>query len=118
MIFVGAGAANPYKDNILEPAMNRTYSGWKYWLHLLVAALLSVLIAFAGTITWISYRQGWNYLHPARHIATGSLLQASGIEFQDIELLTQDNVRLSAWYTPPKNGAVILVAHGYGDKRA
>ena len=34
-----------------------------------------------------------------------------------MELVTEDNVRLSAWYTPPQNGALILVAHGYGDKR-
>jgi fermentation-respiration switch protein FrsA (DUF1100 family) len=58
------------------------------------------------------------YLHPQRNIASGDLLRANGIAFQDIELLTEDGVRLSAWYTPPQNGAVILVAHGYGDKRS
>jgi len=58
------------------------------------------------------------YLHPMRGIASGDLLRANNIEFQDIELVTEDGVTLSAWYTPPKNGAVILVAHGYGDKRA
>jgi fermentation-respiration switch protein FrsA (DUF1100 family) len=44
----------------------------------------------------------------------------NGIDVQDVELLTEDNVKLSAWYTPPnaKRGAVILVAHGYGDKRS
>lgn len=98
--------------------MNRTYAGWKYWTRLIFAALFSLLIAFAGTIIWISYQQAQDYIHPARQIATGALLQANGIEFQDVELVTQDNVRLSAWYTPPQNGAVILVAHGYGDKRA
>jgi hypothetical protein len=46
------------------------------------------------------------------------LLKADGIDFKDVELITEDNVKLSAWYTPPKNGAVILVAHGYGDKRS
>lgn len=34
-----------------------------------------------------------------------------------MELVTEDGVRLSAWYTPPRNGAVILLAHGYGDNR-
>jgi dipeptidyl aminopeptidase/acylaminoacyl peptidase len=49
--------------------------------------------------------------------ASGALLRANGIEFREVELLTEDNVRLLAWYTPPQNGVVILVAHGYGDKR-
>jgi fermentation-respiration switch protein FrsA (DUF1100 family) len=34
-----------------------------------------------------------------------------------VNLYTEDGIRLSAWYTPPKNGAVILLAHGYGDNR-
>ncbi len=34
-----------------------------------------------------------------------------------MDLITDDGVRLSAWYTPPHNGAVILLAHGYGDNR-
>jgi len=32
-------------------------------------------------------------------------------------LITSDGVQLAAWYTPPQNGALILVAHGYGDRR-
>jgi dipeptidyl aminopeptidase/acylaminoacyl peptidase len=59
-----------------------------------------------------------DYLHPMRQTATGTLLQTNGIEFQEVELITEDNIKISAWYTPPKNGAVILVAHGYGDKRS
>jgi dipeptidyl aminopeptidase/acylaminoacyl peptidase len=66
----------------------------------------------------VGYRQTHNYLHPPRQAASGQILQASGVEYQQVELVTEDNVRLSAWYTPPQNGAVILVAHGYGDKRS
>ena len=94
--------------------MKRTSSGWVYWLRLLLAAIFSLLAAFAVTIIWISYQQTMDYLHPPRQTASGALLQANGVEFQEVELTTQDNVKLSAWYTPPKNGAVILVAHGYG----
>ena len=97
--------------------MKPTCPDWRYWIRLLFAAIFSLLVAFAGTITWISYRQTLDYLHPPRQTASGALLRASGIEFQDVELTTEDNVRLSAWYTPPKNGVVILVAHGYGGAR-
>jgi fermentation-respiration switch protein FrsA (DUF1100 family) len=35
-----------------------------------------------------------------------------------VELTTQDGIRLSAWYTPPRQKkAIILLAHGYGDNR-
>jgi fermentation-respiration switch protein FrsA (DUF1100 family) len=77
-----------------------------------------LLLTLAGSIVWISYQQTMGYLHPARQTGSGALLQTSGIEFQNVELITEDSVKLSAWYTPPKNGAVILVAHGYGDRRA
>lgn len=97
--------------------MKPTKSGWGYGIKLILVTMLALLLAFTITILWVSYQQTINYLHPARQTASGSLLRVSGIDFQEIELVTEDNVRLSAWYTPPKNGALILVAHGYGDKR-
>lgn len=97
--------------------MKPAYKGGLYWTRLMLAASFSLLLGSAGTILWISYQQTISYLHPARQTASGALLNASGIDFKDVELMTEDNVKLSAWYTPPKNGAVILVAHGYGDKR-
>jgi fermentation-respiration switch protein FrsA (DUF1100 family) len=39
------------------------------------------------------------------------------VHFQAVDLMTDDGIRLSAWYTPPKNGVLILLAHGYGDNR-
>ncbi len=97
--------------------MNQTSKGWQYWARLFFAFLFSLLVVLIGGIIWISYQRAMGYLHPARSTASGELLRANGIQFQDVELITEDHVKLSAWYTPPKNGAVILVAHGYGDKR-
>src|SRR5215207_4542200 len=89
-----------------------------YGARMILAVILSMLVTFTVTVIWVSYRQTFDYLHPARQTASGALLEASGIEFQEVVLVTEDNVRISAWYTPPRNGAVILVAHGYGDKRS
>lgn len=97
--------------------MKSIYSRRQYWTRLGVITFLLLLIAFGGTLTWVSYRQTQNYLHPLRYPASGDLLRTHGIDFQDIELLTEDNIKLSAWYTPSQNGGVILIAHGYGDKR-
>jgi uncharacterized protein len=104
-------------NKILEQATQSTLINWHYGVRLFVATFFALLLSLAGTILFISYRQTVDYLHPARQTASGELLRANGIDFQEIELVTEDHVRLSAWYTPPENGAVILVAHGYGDKR-
>ena len=56
-------------------------------------------------------------LHPPRIIPPGNTLRKYKIPYQTINLITADGIRLSAWYTPPRNGAVILLAHGYGDNR-
>jgi uncharacterized protein len=56
-------------------------------------------------------------LHPRRIPSTGDSLKNEQISYQNIKLTTQDGIQLAAWYTPPENGAVILVAHGYGDNR-
>ncbi len=97
--------------------MKQMHRGWRYVARLVLVTILLLIAALGTTIVWLGYRQTSNYLHPARNIASVELLRENGIEFQDIELVTQDGIRLSAWYTPPKNGAVILVAHGSGDKR-
>ena len=98
-------------------SIRSTHNNWQYWVRLGLATMLALLLALAGTIILVSYQQTADYLHPARQIPSGEMLRANGIDFQAVELVTEDNVRLSAWYTPPQNGAVILVAHGYGDKR-
>ncbi|HLO16988.1 MAG TPA: alpha/beta hydrolase, partial [Anaerolineales bacterium] len=99
--------------------MRQTDHGWQYWIRLLLATIFALLVALAGVLIWVSYQQTMDYLHPVRHTASGALLRANGIEFQEVQLITEDRVKLSAWYTPPNatRGAVILVAHGYGDKR-
>jgi fermentation-respiration switch protein FrsA (DUF1100 family) len=79
--------------------------------------LLTVLALFALIIVGIGYVEVNKVLHPPRRVAGGKTLRELDIPYQSIDLLTSDGVRLSAWYTPPRNGAVILVAHGYGDHR-
>jgi fermentation-respiration switch protein FrsA (DUF1100 family) len=93
-------------------------SSYRYWVRIAIAIVLSLVITFAGTLVLFSYQQTQDYLHPARQRVSEELLNTYGIEHQKVELTTEDNVKLAAWYTPPQNGAVILVAHGYGDRRS
>jgi fermentation-respiration switch protein FrsA (DUF1100 family) len=84
----------------------------------ILAALFFFAALLIGLTAWISHRWAQIYLHPTRYIVNGDALTANGIEYRDIELTTSDGVKLSAWYTPAKNGAIILVAHGYGAARS
>jgi fermentation-respiration switch protein FrsA (DUF1100 family) len=97
--------------------MKSKTANWRYWLNLFIATMVVLIIMMAGLVVWMSYRQTQAYLHPPRYIASGESLTANNIEYTEIELTTSDGVKLSAWYTAPKNGALILVAHGYGAVR-
>ena len=97
--------------------METTRSSRQYRTRLVGITIFALTVAIVSIFVGMSYQNALHYMHPAKHIATGEFLKANGIEFQEIELITEDNIKISAWYTPPQNGAVILVAHGYGDKR-
>jgi len=73
--------------------------------------ILAIVTILAGII------EVNNVLHPPRIIPPGNTLRKFDIPYQTVELITDDGVRLAAWYTPPRKGAVILLAHGYGDNR-
>jgi fermentation-respiration switch protein FrsA (DUF1100 family) len=90
---------------------------WQYWIRLALVTMFSLLLAFSAALVGVSYRQAMGYLHPERQTSGGALLREQGIDYQEIELVTEDNLKLTAWYTPPRNGAVIQVAHGYGASR-
>jgi len=88
----------------------------KSWRSVLTFTFKAV-VALVVLITLFGLAQVNNALHPPRIIPPGNTLRESKIEFQQLDLITEDGIRLSAWYTPPRKGAVILLAHGYGDNR-
>ncbi|MCA2001605.1 MAG: alpha/beta hydrolase, partial [Chloroflexi bacterium] len=44
-------------------------------------------------------------------------LKERNIPYENVKLQTADGLVLAAWYTPPQNGSLILVAHGFGGFR-
>ena len=80
---------------------------------------LGAKVIFASTIfiVLLGIAEVNNALLPPRIVPPGNTLRENKIEFQQLDLVTEDGIRLSAWYTPPRKGAVILLAHGYGDNR-
>ncbi len=94
--------------------INRKPSWWDISVRVLTrAGLLSVVIIFVA-LNFTTYRLAHSYMHPPRVAATGEMLRANGITFETISLTTEDEITLRAFYTPSKNGAVILAAHGHG----
>jgi fermentation-respiration switch protein FrsA (DUF1100 family) len=92
-------------------------TNWKYWARLFFAFIAEAAIALAVLIAGLSYASVYRYLRPPRIIPPGYTLEERKVKFQAVDLITKDGIRLSTWYTPPKNGTVILLAHGYGDNR-
>lgn len=88
-----------------------------HWSKSVFVFAIKVILVLAILITLTGFIAVNDVLHPPRIIPPGNTLRKYKIEYQSINLITDDGVRLSAWYTPPKNGAVILLAHGYGDNR-
>ncbi len=76
-----------------------------------------ILFAFTLLLLGLSLYGLYDVLHPPRIIPPGTTLRERNVPFQHVDLNTEDGIRLTAWYTPPKNGTVILLAHGYGDNR-
>jgi fermentation-respiration switch protein FrsA (DUF1100 family) len=89
----------------------------RYVFNISLVIILSTVLAILFLSIYFTYNWTQSILHPARFSPTGNSLKENHIEYQDIQLITKDGITLSAWYTPPKNGAVILVAHGYNDNR-
>jgi len=88
----------------------------KSWQSILTFTV-NAIVALAVLTILFGFAEVNNALHPPRIVPPGNTLRESNIDFRYLDLITEDGVRLSAWYTPPRKGAVILLAHGYGDNR-
>jgi len=86
------------------------------WQSALRFIFKATAVIVAATVL-LGFAEVYNALHPPRIIPPGNTLRKYKIPYQSLDLITVDGIRLSAWYTPPRNGAVILLAHGYGDNR-
>jgi pimeloyl-ACP methyl ester carboxylesterase len=90
---------------------------FRYVFNIFSTIILSITLAILFLSIYFTNQWTQAILHPTRTIPTGNFLKENNIEYQEVTLITEDGIKLSAWYTPPKNGAVILVAHGYNDNR-
>jgi fermentation-respiration switch protein FrsA (DUF1100 family) len=83
----------------------------------ILASAAKIVFALIVLLFAIGFAEVNHVLHPPRLIPMGNTLRKFNIPYQSVDLLTDDGIHLAAWYTPPQNGVVILLAHGYGEKR-
>ncbi len=81
---------------------------------MLVGKIIALTMA---ALTIFGFFEVNKVLHPPRLVPLGNTLRKYHIAYQSVDLVTDDGIHLAAWYTPPQNGVVILLAHGYGEKR-
>ena len=87
------------------------------WTRLVFTYAVGILIALAVSMVVLGSVKLNEILRPPRRVSSGSVLAQWKISYQSVDLVTEDGIPLSAWYTPPRNGAVILVAHSFRDHR-
>lgn len=85
----------------------------KGWRRLVVLGVVIVLLPVLVGSLW-----GYLFAHPLRQEREpGDTPAKYGITYEEVTIRTSDGLVLAAWYTPPENGAVILVGHGIADSR-
>jgi fermentation-respiration switch protein FrsA (DUF1100 family) len=91
---------------------------WRYWRNLSLFGLCALVIGVLGALAHFTYQGAMTFVHPPRLTREpGETPARFGVPYQDVTLVTGDGLKLSAWYTTPENGAMILVAHGHGGIR-
>lgn len=89
---------NYYKNLIV-------FAGW--------ALLISTLILYFG----IPIYQVHLAMHPARH-PIGEMSPADlDLDYEDVILLTKDNVQIQGWYIPSTNRAAVILVHAFNGNR-
>ncbi len=91
----------------------------KKWLKIAGAAFVALLLVACGALAVVSNSQATSLIrHPVeKRDAIDESPFEYGMDFQTVELTTEDGLKLAAWYIPSKNGAAIIVQHGYKSDR-
>lgn len=92
---------------------------WRYWRNLFLFGFSTLALSLTIAVLHLTYQHALGYVHPGRMVRLADDTPTRyGIPYQEITLKTSDGLTLYAWYTPPQNGAVVLVVHGYTTARS
>jgi fermentation-respiration switch protein FrsA (DUF1100 family) len=97
---------------------------WMLFLALILGAFRSpfplyvyLLLAFPAYILGSSIHYAYRLAHPGGRFAMRRVTPGdAGLEYEKVEFLSRDGLRLFGWYVPGTNGATIILVHGHGSK--
>ncbi len=81
---------------------------------------LGCILLLIGVGVAASYFQAEIFIHnhPERRSSEVETPADYQMAYEDLELKTQDGLRLAAWYVPSHNRAAVILIHGYKSNRA
>lgn len=86
----------------------------RHWARVFVVPGLLV----AAAVSLLTLGQAVAATNVPRTSVGASSPASSGLTFRDVEFRTSDDVTLSGWYVPSRNGAAVVLLHGAGSTRA
>jgi pimeloyl-ACP methyl ester carboxylesterase len=89
----------------------RRIPGWWRLVSIPVALVLLTFVLYPLTVAVNTTNR------PAAELRTATPADR-GLAYEDVSFRTSDGVRLSAWYVPSRNGAVVVLLHGAGSSRS
>jgi fermentation-respiration switch protein FrsA (DUF1100 family) len=82
---------------------------YRYHLFFVIGSIfLALVILTERVVTWKVYE----ITHPPRILGSG-VFRVNNRPLTPINLKTSDGLQLAGWYLPPRNGATIILQHGY-----
>ncbi len=92
----------------------------RFWRNIAIAiglTLLAGVLVVAAYIVATSARLAADALTPPRVPLDRTPLDVGITEYENVAFTASDGVVLRGWYIPSKNGAAIIMAHGYAGNR-
>jgi fermentation-respiration switch protein FrsA (DUF1100 family) len=91
---------------------------WRFWKNLSLFGFSVLALLLVGGVLHLARQKAFEYVHPERQVHSIDDTPASqGIPYEEVILITSDGLAVHAWYTPPQNGVVVLVAHAHNGAR-
>jgi uncharacterized protein len=89
------------------------------WRRIVTGTLVVAVVSAAGALGWRTRKEAIRLI--TNPIGTRTLPNKRPIDFgmvyDDVSITRPGGVRLVGWYVPPKNGALLLMLHGYKANR-
>lgn len=63
------------------------------------------------------FYQVYQYIRPPRLRVGGSAPSGHGLNCREVSFDSADGLKLDGWYVPSRNGAAVILVHGYGGNR-